>query len=89
MPDGFKIYVRRTTRRGELSDFAVVLIYGGECIVRYDTAHGFAHKDVLGKRSALIEKQSFDLLSTWEAFEYALNDLAENFRDYLQFFETH
>lgn len=88
LPDGFRIYVRRRTKAGELVDFSVVLIYEDECIVRYDTAHGFAHKDVLGKNSALIQKESYERLSTWEAFEHAIYDLAENFRRYRRFYEA-
>ena len=89
LPDGFTIYARRTTTRGEMTDFAVVLIYGGECIARFDTAHGFAHKDVLGRKSALIRKEKYDNLSVKEAFEHAINDLSENYEAYLQFFLEH
>lgn len=36
----------------------MVLVYEDECITRYDTAHGFANRDVLGRKSGLIEKRS-------------------------------
>lgn len=48
----FALIVRRTTVRGDMSDFAVVLLahISGEWtnITRYDTAHGTPHRDILG-----------------------------------------
>ena len=32
---------------------------GWECATRYDYAHGFAHRDVLGRRAGLLYKRSF------------------------------
>ncbi len=64
----------------------MVLVHEGICIARYDTAHGFAHRDVLGKKSALIRKETYDSLSVREVFEHAINDFTENYRDHLAFF---
>jgi hypothetical protein len=55
-----RIYVWRFTEAGELVSFAVVLLalalidreWG--CITRYDCAHGFAHRDVIGRASGLL-----------------------------------
>lgn len=89
LPGGFLIRIERTTRGATFVDFAVVLIYGGECIGRYDTAHGFAHQDVLGRRSGLIQKKTDPTLSNREVFQHAIKDFSENFERYLAFYESH
>lgn len=89
LPDGFTLYVWRQTVRGRIKGFSVVLIYGGECIARYDTAHGFAHRDVLGRKFALIAKERYETLSMREAFHHAIHDLKTNFRQHLAFYLGH
>jgi hypothetical protein len=89
LSDGFYIRVFLTTVLGNIVDFSVVLIYQDECIARYDTAHGFAHLDRMGKRNALIEKERYDNLPLEEAFTYALNDLSQNAAKHLDFYEQH
>ena len=58
-----RILVSRATARGNVESFAVILLVwteaGWECATRYDCAHGFAHRDVLGRRAGLLYKQSF------------------------------
>ena len=58
-----RVYVWRETRAGGLLDFVVVLMKWSstawECITRYDCTHGFAHRDVLGKKGGLLYKQTF------------------------------
>lgn len=89
LPDGFTLYVWRQTVRGRITGFSVALIYAEECIARYDTAHGFAHRDVLGQKSALIAKESYETITTHEAFHYAIHDLKTNFRQHLAFYLAH
>lgn len=71
--------------------FAVVLVatIDGEpvCITRYDTAHRQAHRDVLGRKSGLMEKEWLVDLTFNEAFDYALNDIKENYGDYIKDFK--
>jgi hypothetical protein len=57
LPDGFHILVERINKRGKITGFTVVLIYDGECVSRYDTAHNAAHRDILGKTQGLIAKE--------------------------------
>jgi len=89
LPDGFDLRVLRQTDHGRLTAFSVVLVYEDECIRRYDTAHGFAHRDILGRKSGLIEKQPCESLANEEAFHNAINDLKTNYRAYLGFYLTH
>ncbi len=43
----------------------------------YDTAHGFAHRDVLDRKSALIAKERYETLGMREAFQHAIHDLKQ------------
>ena len=56
--DDARIYISRHTQAGVVISFAVVLIaWTGdewECVTRYDCAHGFPHRDVLGKQAGLL-----------------------------------
>jgi hypothetical protein len=89
LPDGFDLRILRQTERGRPTAFSVVLVYKNERISRYDTAHGFAHRDVLGRKSAFIEKQTCENLSHEEAFQYAVDDLKTNFRAHHAFYLAH
>jgi hypothetical protein len=86
LPGGFKIFVRQHSLFGIWYGFSLVLIYEDECVTRYDTAHGYAHRDVLGRTKGLIEKVSCENMSFKEAFEYGLNDLSNNCEAYLRHF---
>jgi hypothetical protein len=89
LPDGFYILIERTTNGSTLSEFVVLLIYNDERIARYDTAHGFAHRDVLGKKSALMKKVKYPTLNNWEVFGNAIDDFSQNYKAHLAFFESH
>jgi hypothetical protein len=75
--------------RGSVTDFRVQLeswIDGRwRAITRYDTAHGFAHRDTLGWGGEVIDKSP--LPREWDltrAFNHAVHDLetqADTFRD--------
>ncbi len=83
------LYIGKQTDKGRITSFSVALIFEDECITRYDTAHGFAHRDVLGRKSALIEKRICENLSDRQAFQYAIRDLETNFRAYYAFYLAH
>ncbi len=73
-----------------VTGFAVVLVamVDGQqvCVTRYDTAHGQAHRDVLGRKSGLIEKEWLVDLTFNEAFDYAINTIKRNYGNYIQDF---
>lgn len=89
----FALLVRRETRGGELLSFAVVLlaIWEGKWVdvTRYDTAHGFAHRDVLGRKQGLRGKLLLAMMDFEEAFEYGIRDLKENAEIYFQDYLAH
>lgn len=90
---GARILVSRTTRRGEVESFAVVLLTwtgtGWECATRYDCAHGFGHRDVIGQRAGLLYKQNFVGLTYAELFHHALCDFQKNHAAYIAHYLAH
>jgi len=89
----FQLLVRRRTQDGEVISFAVVLLtlHDGRWldITRYDTAHGYPHRDVLGLNEGLRGKLRVTKLSLKQAFRYAIRDLTENAENYLEDFLAH
>ncbi len=89
--DNAVILVWRHTEQGELTDFRVVLLaeIDGKmcCIARYDTAHGFAHRDILGKKAGILAKEPFLGLSKKEVADYAIKDFKANAENYIRFFQ--
>ena len=55
-------------------------------VVRYDTAHGFAHRDLLHP-DGTIEKQPLPWMSYNTALTYAMQDLKMQWRRYRHAFE--
>lgn len=80
LPDGFTIFFRMETFHDELHSFTVALLKDGESVTRYDTAHGFPHRDVRGKKAAdTLKNERSDHLTLKEAFRHADEDLSANY----------
>jgi hypothetical protein len=81
------------TNRSRTEAFAVVLVTEVEgfevCVTRYDTAHDQPHRDVLGRRGGLIEKEWLLLSQMSESFDYALKDVRANYERYIEYYLTH
>ena len=77
--------VRLTKERGRILSFVVqleCLIEGKWCpVVRYDTAHGFAHRDIL-KPDGTTEKQSIPAEDFNAALTYAQRDIKDHWCHY-------
>jgi hypothetical protein len=79
--------LRVTARKdkGEIMEFVVqyetLMSRAWKPVVRYDTAHGFAHKDII-KASGEVVKQPIFFESFNMAFTYATLDLKMNWRQY-------
>jgi len=95
LTDGFLIKVTYTALEGKLVGFSVVLIKDDGTnvydISRYDTAHGFAHRDVLGRKtgSSSIGKISYNHMPLIDAFRYARADFKANYTKYDEDYEKH
>jgi hypothetical protein len=82
---GVALRVRFSRNHGQIAAFLVQLEY---CIaqrwypvVRYDTAHGFAHRDILWPDGSQ-EKQVIPVDDFNDALTYAQHDLRMNYRYY-------
>jgi len=83
----FTLMIRRRTENGEYRSFAVVLFafHAGKLvdISRYDTAHGYPHRDVQGITEGLRGKLPLRSMSFRQAFHYAIRDFEQNAEIYL------
>lgn len=82
--------VRFELERGRVLRFVVQLecrFNGGwSPVVRYDTAHGFAHRDLLYP-SGTAEKTELAARDYNEALTFAIQDLVENWKEYRRRYE--
>ena len=63
-------------------------INGRYCpIVRYDTAHGFFHRDIMAPDGGDIAKDFVAFFATKEAIDFAYKDLRYNWRQYREAFK--
>ena len=89
----FAILIRRDTNGGMVVSFSVVLLafMNGEWtdISRYDTAHGYAHRDVLGRNEGLRGKLPCFTITYEDAFAYAITDFKNNAEIYRDDFLAH
>ena len=84
------VRVHFTHSRGKITAFVVQL----ECqiaehwhpVIRYDTAHGFAHCDIL-KPDGSQEKRALSIHDFNEALTYAQDDLRAHYRRYCERFK--
>ena len=78
------------TERNRVLGFMVQLecLFGEEWhpVVRYDTAHGFAHRDIL-RPSGETEKSATPVRDYNEALTFAIQDLGANWGNYRQRYE--
>lgn len=87
------VYIWRSNLKGEPVSFAVILLASidgeWECVTRYDCAHGFPHRDVIGKASGLLYKEMFPGLTFEQIFRHAIRDCQNNYKKHIRFFQAH
>jgi len=88
-----RIFAWREIVAGKTTAFRVVFlaeIAGAiHCVTRHDTAHGFAHRDVLGITERLRGKLPCPTMTHNQAFDYAIRDIEQNAENYLADFLAH
>ena len=80
-----RLRISAQKEKGEILEFVVqyeALISGEwRAVVRYDTAHGFTHKDIIRANGEVIKQSLF--FETYNlAFTFATLDLKVNWRQY-------
>lgn len=85
LDDGIRMRVRFVIESGAVVQFTVQLewLSGGRWIglVRYDTAHGFAHCDTMHPYEP-ASKMRLPMQSYGDALTFAIDDLTANWRRY-------
>lgn len=88
LPDAAVLRVRFHKDRGRILRFVVqleaFLDQSWAPITRYDTAHGFVHRDDLRPDGSQIKSPAMWFASSEDALEFALQDLRMNHRFYIQ-----
>lgn len=87
--NGFEIRVFLETYKGQVQNFTVALIRAGQCVTRYDCAHGTPHRDVNGRETALVRKEFCYNATKAEVFIGAIRDFKENYQRHFKFYDTH
>jgi hypothetical protein len=86
-----RIRIRLLTERGNLlkvlCQYESLIDDHWTPIVRYDSAHGFFHKDILYS-DGTKEKRDVNYVDLNSAFNYAREDLENNWRSYLYRYMT-
>ena len=90
LKDGLYVAVRIEVLNGQILAFAVRLMLESDPdknIARYDTAHNYPHRDVLGRRKGLLRKDWLEGINLKKALEIAIDDFKNNYERYHQIFE--
>jgi hypothetical protein len=82
-----RVEVERHSRGGRVTGFRIVLLADIDgimhCVTRYDTSHGFAHRDILAFGGRLVAKELVEEQDFALAFEQAYLDIVNNYGRYL------
>lgn len=87
----FYVAVEIESLAGRITSFVVRLMKMAEPdvnIARYDTAHNFPHRDVLGKKKGLLRKDWLVGMGLKDALQFAINDLKVNYERYDKIYEN-
>ena len=81
------VEVEFVTVKGRIVSFVVRLmrIEGDQIfgVVRYDTAHGMPHRDILDRKGRLLRKDWLAEMTFDQALNHAKKDLFSNYEKYL------
>ena len=91
LSSGAEIHVYFETANGLIVDFVVKLILkiGQELyeVIRFDSAHGCPHKDILAPDCSIKRKVWYELLDNKQALDLAVRDLKDNGDIYIERFK--
>jgi hypothetical protein len=57
-------------------------------VARYDTAHGTPHRDIMSRSNNILEKNWLTQMEFDSALTYAIDDLKENYANYINAWEN-
>jgi hypothetical protein len=56
-------------------------------VIRFDSAHGCPHKDILDPTGSVVRKVWFELLDNQQGLNLAIKDLKDNYELYIERFK--
>ncbi len=91
LAEGIGIHVYFETFDGLVINFVVKLIIRikGKYyeVIRFDSAHGCPHKDIIDSSGAIIRKVWFESINNKQGLDLAIKDLKDNYEIYIERFE--
>ena len=92
LAQGNFIAIEFSIHRGQVLSFVIRLMArtenGDQCVARYDTAHGQAHRDIVSPSGRLLQKDWLIDMSFAEAANYAIHDFKDNHEAYFRQFKA-
>ena len=86
--NGVEAHVFFETNQGILVRYVVKLIIklydGYHEVIRFDSAHGCPHKDILDENGKVKRKVWFELLDNKQGLDLAIKDLKDNYELYVE-----
>jgi hypothetical protein len=87
LPGNAEIHVNFETANGLIIDFVVKLVLRAGTtyyeLIRFDSAHGCPHKDILDVNGKSKRKVWFELLNNKQGLDLAVRDLKDNHEIYI------
>jgi hypothetical protein len=88
---GIEIHVYLETLNGLVINYAVKLVLSVDKmyyeVIRFDSAHGCPHKDILDETGAVARKIWFESLDNQQGLDMAVKDIKDNYELYIQRFK--
>lgn len=88
---GIEIHVYFESAHGLIVGFMVKLIVKIDKavyeVIRFDSAHGCPHKDILAPDGSIKRKVWYELLDNKQALDLAVRDLKDNYEIYIERFK--
>jgi hypothetical protein len=89
--DGVEVHVYFETLNGLVISYVVKLLVwiGADYyeVIRFDSAHGCPHKDILDTTGSVVRKVWFELLDNQQGLDLAIKDLKDNYELYMERFK--
>ena len=91
LSDDIEIHVYLETLNGLVVGYVAKLIWregkNYREVIRFDSAHGCPHKDMLNEKGNVIRKTWFEYLDNQQGLDMAIKDIKDNYELYIERFK--
>ena len=88
LAEGIEIHVYFDTLNGLVINYVVKLLLWKSKryyeVVRFDSAHGCPHKDILDEKGMVVRKIWFESLDNQQGLDMAIKDIKDNYDLYVE-----